>query len=237
MPFASSNGISRGYSLAEILGEKWIEGGVLQWKGIRGGTREAVYQGESTFALEAGPLPPSSEKYAIEVEVPANGKPPRVVGESLSGSSSVNFDSKPLWTPWKADSGRRVAAVSFPGGYRVSHDPDLVVPGVGTQYVSTHPALFEIYYNETDASGAVRPASPNVMGLLSSMRSSSSLRTQCAFPPCLGRTCSRPRGETSRRCFRQSASPEPSKAAILEWLGELTPLDVVDFRIRARPDG
>jgi hypothetical protein len=29
--------------LAEILGEKYGEGGVLQWKGIRGGSRELVH--------------------------------------------------------------------------------------------------------------------------------------------------------------------------------------------------
>ena len=50
--FRFLHGISRGYTLAEIIGEKWIEGGVLQWKGIRGGTREATFQGASTFALE-----------------------------------------------------------------------------------------------------------------------------------------------------------------------------------------
>jgi AAA15 family ATPase/GTPase len=45
------HGISRGYNLAEIMGEKYVEGGVLQWRGIRGGTREAGFQGEN-FALE-----------------------------------------------------------------------------------------------------------------------------------------------------------------------------------------
>ena len=37
------HGIGRGYTLAEILGEKYGEGGVLQWKGIRGGSRELVH--------------------------------------------------------------------------------------------------------------------------------------------------------------------------------------------------
>jgi hypothetical protein len=36
--FRFLHGMSRGYSLAEILGEKYVEGGILQWKGIRGGT-------------------------------------------------------------------------------------------------------------------------------------------------------------------------------------------------------
>src|SRR5438105_6671066 len=36
------HGISRGYSLSEIIGERYGEGGELQWKGIRGGVRETV---------------------------------------------------------------------------------------------------------------------------------------------------------------------------------------------------
>jgi len=48
------HGVARGYSLAEIIGEKWGEGGVLQWRGIRGGTREAAFEGASSFALEVG---------------------------------------------------------------------------------------------------------------------------------------------------------------------------------------
>jgi predicted ATPase len=58
------HGIGRGYRLAEIIGEKWGEGGVLQWRGIRGGTREAGFassrdlieapaEGRSILAREA----------------------------------------------------------------------------------------------------------------------------------------------------------------------------------------
>src|SRR5207249_2719431 len=36
--FRFLHGVGRGYSLAEIFGEKWGDGGELQWHGIRGGT-------------------------------------------------------------------------------------------------------------------------------------------------------------------------------------------------------
>src|SRR5215212_6636954 len=49
--FRFLHGVSRGYSLAEIIGEKWIEGGVLQWKGIRGGVREASFNNAGSFSL------------------------------------------------------------------------------------------------------------------------------------------------------------------------------------------
>src|SRR6266568_3127344 len=49
------HGLSRGYTLAEVIGEKYVEGGVLQWKGIRGGLRETVTRNgnpaNSTFTI------------------------------------------------------------------------------------------------------------------------------------------------------------------------------------------
>ena len=46
------HGISRGYTLAEVIGEKYVEGGVLQWKGIRGGVRETVTRNGQPGKLE-----------------------------------------------------------------------------------------------------------------------------------------------------------------------------------------
>ncbi len=40
--FRFLHGISRGYNLSEIVGEKWIEGGEKIWSGIRGGTHELI---------------------------------------------------------------------------------------------------------------------------------------------------------------------------------------------------
>ena len=45
------HGISRGYSLAEAIGEKW-EHGVPIWRGIRGGTREMIFQGSNKRICE-----------------------------------------------------------------------------------------------------------------------------------------------------------------------------------------
>jgi predicted ATPase len=95
--FRFLHGMARGYQLAEIIGEKYIEGGSLQWKGIRGGTREVVYRGEDTFRLETT-LDLEGEhlaKHAIEVAVGANGSKPRVVQESLRYGPELIYDSHP----------------------------------------------------------------------------------------------------------------------------------------------
>jgi len=65
------HGCSLGYSLAEIIGEKWGHGGVLLWRGPRGGVQEIVYQGETSFLLEATF---DEGSYSIGVRVEHDGK-------------------------------------------------------------------------------------------------------------------------------------------------------------------
>ncbi len=85
------NGVSRGYNLAEIIGEKWIDAGTGQ--GIRGGTREITFCGASTFALTVDisiPEPEVTVNYRIEVDPGRVGKIPRVMAERITvGSASL----------------------------------------------------------------------------------------------------------------------------------------------------
>lgn len=45
------HGVGLGFTLAEIFGEKYGPGGILQWRGIRGGLPEAARQGTSGFGV------------------------------------------------------------------------------------------------------------------------------------------------------------------------------------------
>lgn len=86
------HGISRGYTLSEIIGEKYVEGGVLQWKGIRGGVRETVTRdgdvtdAQFTVAVQtkiADEDGGGDACYSITIDVGYKGQPPAVVAESL----------------------------------------------------------------------------------------------------------------------------------------------------------
>src|SRR5258708_29125129 len=86
--FRFIHGIGRGYTVAEIIGEKWIEGGVLQWRGIRGGTREITFENAASFSLEVTmTIPVKGERrtatYSITVDVPTDGKSVRLLRERL----------------------------------------------------------------------------------------------------------------------------------------------------------
>ena len=106
--FRFIHGMSRGYSLAEIIGEKYVEGGVLQWKGIRGGTREAAFFGTDDFTLKtAVTLPNDVERTAcagtgdwtatheIRIALGDVRSGPRVTSESFDDNTGMNFDSHP----------------------------------------------------------------------------------------------------------------------------------------------
>src|SRR5271170_614684 len=54
--FRFLHGIARGYSLVDIIGEKYGAGGERVWTGIRGGTPEIAYAESQSFALEVKKL-------------------------------------------------------------------------------------------------------------------------------------------------------------------------------------
>ncbi|NJM59543.1 MAG: AAA family ATPase [Oscillatoriales cyanobacterium RU_3_3] len=94
--FRFLHGISRGYNLAEIMGEKYVEGGVIQWRGIRGGVREITFRGENTFSLTASFVikkgtSEESATYCIKVDSGIDNHPPSLISERLSIGDRLNF--------------------------------------------------------------------------------------------------------------------------------------------------
>jgi predicted ATPase len=80
------HGVGRGYKLAEIIVEKWMEGGVLQWSGIRGGVREIAYCNARTFGLETE-LENGRGKCRLSIGRRTNGEEPCSPGCSgIAGS-------------------------------------------------------------------------------------------------------------------------------------------------------
>jgi len=95
--FRFLHGIARGYSLADIIGEKYGEGGERVWSGIRGGTRETAFSGEPSFALTSQSIVPTglkpfgddrdyggeSLRYRIEIEIRQKKLIPQILSELL----------------------------------------------------------------------------------------------------------------------------------------------------------
>ncbi|NLX54787.1 MAG: ATP-binding protein [Planctomycetaceae bacterium] len=220
--FRFLHGMSRGYTLAEIIGEKWIEGGTLQWKGIRGGTREATYCGQATFLIEATLSPHvGGGTYKIEVEVGANGKAPRVIRESLWGGATMYFDSHDTDDP-PAQEGPQYLFVRLPRDARNRKH------GKRLRFVSSQPVLSQITAHD-EATAEVRSVAKRVMQALGSMRFLDLAPDAMRIPSLPGQDILGDRGENLSSVLQSICESASTKAAILEWIRELTPLDVTDF--------
>jgi len=86
-------GIARGYPLTEIISEKRGEGGELQWSGIRGGTKELIYQQQARFSLDISTqLKRQSVDYDIEIEIEPK-KTPKLLKKIVTVADKIVFEA------------------------------------------------------------------------------------------------------------------------------------------------
>src|SRR5690606_31506546 len=115
------HGVGQGYALAEVIGEKYGPGGVLVWRGIRGGVREVATHGATRFSIGCAirqSESPRSLLYSLTVDVSNVTTGPRVVEESLRRSvkkSSYIWDSNAIDDP-VAQKGEHQILVRHPRG-------------------------------------------------------------------------------------------------------------------------
>jgi predicted ATPase len=227
--FRFLHGVGRGYSLAEIFGEKWGEGGERQWRGIRGGTKEAAFAGTTSFALEASlaPTSPSHEDglYRIEVEPGGDSNPPRVVFESLRApvSGATVFDAS---AAGRADS-------------RVLHVSRHTTNGQSTRtYDNQRPVLTQVSDN-MDAEG-VLPVMREAHGAKACLRSMRffdfypDATRQPSFP---GQATLGDQGENLSGVLLAICQEPTQKRTLVRWLQELTPMDATDLEFAPDPVG
>ncbi|HBL28605.1 MAG TPA: ATPase [Acidobacteria bacterium] len=79
------HGCAQGFTVAEVMDEKWGPGGLLLWRGIRGGGREIIRAGGDSFNLEAAVDLPRGKrcKYTVTVGFHADLKALGVQDEDL----------------------------------------------------------------------------------------------------------------------------------------------------------
>jgi predicted ATPase len=220
--FRFLHGVARGYSLAEIIGEKWVEGGVLQWRGIRGGIREAAYGKADSFALEvAFPITLKDEtstcRYRIEVQTGGKAAAPRVVAEGLwvegrklpvllaEMPKTASRDQFQLMgnLHW----GKLKNSVLFK-----AHEPVLTQMATGHRLM----APFNILARQAlEALGSMRflDLAPDAMRM----------------PSIPGQIILGDRGENLATVLQAICGTPSKKRTLVEWVKRLTPLDVSDF--------
>ncbi len=236
--FRFIHGIGRGYSLADILGEKYVEGGILQWRGIRGGLNEIAYQGAASFSLDV--ILEFSEGfqlrellYKLEIEPNFNNKGPRVIKESLYSTSThsneaIYFDSYPE----QPDPQHLTVKIPPGGNHRKGHTET---------FIADRPILGQIVERiagrKDNIAQDIKIIVSSILSIFRSMRfldlSSEAMRIP-SFP---GQTILGDRGENLSSVLKAICEDEQLKKALVQWLQELTPMDAVDFEFPADQQG
>jgi len=225
------HGVGLGYSLADILGEKYGAGGVLQWRGIRGGVREVAFDGSPEFEVGCQFRMPSkgrkgavvSPPYSLRVNVADERTGPRVVKEGLGTDGWYPFywDSHPREDP-PIQKGEHQIRVRHPrgGNYR-SH-------GKVSEYSSARPVLSQFAEREREPASA-RRACTSLLDALKGMRFLDLDPDAIRQPSQPGQAVLGDRGENLSSVLQAICEDADRKAILLSWLRSLTPMDAVDF--------
>jgi len=223
--FRFLHGVGRGYTLAEIFGEKYGEGGERVWAGIRGGLREAVFQNEATFHVDVSVKvmyagSPSSYEFRYEIEVePGAERGPRVVAERAHAPERRLFEAQ-LAPPRHGGAAGRglVTRIWEPHGR-----------GIEEAFSPGRPALGQVRERirdgKTGGAGAASWAR-RLMEALASMRFMEPDPNAMRVPSFPGETTLGDRGEGLSSVLHWICQDERRKRVLVSWLEELTPADV-----------
>jgi predicted ATPase len=226
--FRFLHGIARGYSIADIIGGKYI-GGALQWEGIRGGSQEIAFRHSSDFWLEVTfdlPGDHSSGTYRIDIDLQRMG--PRVSGEYLKIDNKFMYSTEPdNLDPQKFYVTLRGTGI----------DPKKSVVTAST----SQPALTQL---EEKFKGRNGKATEKIfdrvretMTAFSAMRFLSLEPAAMRIPSLPGQTILGDRGENLSTTLQAICDDPDRKRDLLEWLKALTPMDASDFEFPIFADG
>jgi len=224
------HGIARGYSLAEVIGEKYGEGGYREWSGLRGGAREVCRTGTNAFTivLEFQPTRgatsiPVTYRYSIVVEI-AGTSVARVTAESLYRDDQIVFDSHPEWEePEQWD--RQHIALRLPTGENYRRMGPKIVA------LAHQPALTQIraLAKQQDVEWMVKESVEDTLTELEAMRFVDFVPEAMRRPSLPGQIVLSDQGENLSSVLQAICENIQSKDALLSWIRQLTPMDVTEF--------
>ena len=238
------HGISRGYNLAEILGEKWGQGGFLEWEGIRGGKQNITFQNSPTFAIEVTFSLPVADIYEgedylrprvrvgeyeliyrIEVNPGINGKQPKVIEESLYYQKYLklkienlpNNSGKMLLQIYADSETKKIIEFSTKADQPLLIDSELIKNiFIENKINESISHNVDIYINE-------------VLDKLSHLQFLDLVPDAMRRPSNPGQNILGDRGENLSSVLQAICENPTRKIAVLEWLKALTPMDATDL--------
>ncbi len=228
--FRFLHGISRGYILAEVLGEKYGESGYREWSGIRGGAKEICRSGTKGFGLSIDfqtlrGFSRSPVKYTYTIEVITDEKGAiRVKKESLYRGIQVIFDSHPTHDAPSQDDSLHIAVRLRPGGAHRKMGPKIIA-------LSHQPVLTQItsLARTQSVESKVKIAVDEAISELEAMRFVDFVPDAMRRPSLPGQTVLGDQGENLSSVLQAICEDKEMNESLRLWITQLTPMDVVDF--------
>ena len=222
--FRFLHGMGRGYSLAEIIGEKYVEGGVLVWKGIRGGIREVAFDGTSSFRMVIS-ADDSYFEHDIAVDVSDQLRGPKVSRESFRSHAPGGRDY--LFQSHSADellphNSLHKLHIQVPTNWMPPRTKETFL------FPDNTPVLSQLSQDKR----AIPEVSLHVLVAKWSLESIRFLDLSpevMKVPSIPGQIILGDRGENLSSVLQDICTDKDSKHALTEWVRQLTPLDVSDF--------
>jgi predicted ATPase len=231
------HGISRGYTLADVFGEKYDQGGALQWKGIRGGVRETVTRNgqpantKFTIAIRTRLLPEDGggeAQYSITVDAGDKDRPPVVADERLE----LSKHDRCTFAYEFGMPGRLVFGIPGGGQSGITHSK-IERPAL------TKISILDLEFNFKEGHKlvtGVQDVTPAEKDCRAFLRTISSMRFLELEPEALrrpsipGQTILGDKGENLASVLQAICKNPAGKEALIAWTRELTPLDVTDLK-------
>lgn len=221
------HGCAQGYTLAEVLDEKWGTGGTLLWRGIRGGAREISWKGSSEFYLNVVlKIPEGDFVYLIYVKLDDKQRSPLVGDEFLLESGTHIFDSNldEDYLPVNQDD-PRFLNVQFRRGGRFRKK------GQVRRYLPNTAMLPQII-EDLAVDDHHRQAANAVASVFKEMRFLDLHPDAMREPAAPGHLILGDRGENLSAVLYNVVKDPEKKETLLGWLRSLTPLDVTDLEFK-----
>ncbi len=238
--FRFLHGIGRGYSLPEIIGGKYGPGGQIEWEAIRGAAKEIFRYGQSTLRMEIGmrlfpaPWPLGTEigdiseagedaKYSLSIK-PEEGIGYRVTDEELTSNSEIIYSRNNSATEHSSSLSELLAA-----------NMDILEDGKVIGATLNRPTLSKPFFVGDEMSrGKYLIAASGILREISFLDPVPDLARKPTFP---GITELGDGGENLPTILRTMCGDRGRKEVLIDWIRQLTPMDIEDFEFHDDPSG
>ncbi len=217
--FRFLHGVGQDYTFAEVLGSRYGDGGVLQWRGLRGGPREVAHRAKAQFFLGAR-VDHYLHMLVVNVSDPQLG--PQVRLESLEEvGASFWYDSHCEDDPVTQQGEHQLLVRQPRGGRYRAH-------GKVSKFASSRAVISQFPHRRHEPA-ALRSACEEVLEAYRGMRfldlDPGAMR-QASMP---GQVILGDRGENLSSVLQSICASDEGKDRLLGWVRALTPMDAVDF--------